>query len=41
MLSSRFAEGSHPIAPSERRVHDVVIEEADFITMYWLLKWVQ
>ncbi|KAF8332673.1 uncharacterized protein EI90DRAFT_3053969, partial [Cantharellus anzutake] len=40
MLSSRFAEGYHPSAPSERRVHDVVLEEADFVTIYWLLKWV-
>ena len=24
----------------ERKVHTVVVEEADFVTIYWLLKWV-
>ncbi|KAI0053648.1 hypothetical protein FA95DRAFT_1552153 [Auriscalpium vulgare] len=37
MLSSTFAEA----APSgERKVYTVVVEEADFVTIYWLLKWV-
>jgi len=37
MLSSAFAE----TAPSgERKVYTVVVEEADFVTIYWLLKWV-
>ena len=37
MLSSAFAEGAEP--PSgERRVYTVIVEEADFETMYWLLK---
>lgn len=38
MLSSMFSEGQHGISASERRIHDVVVEEADFVTMYWLLK---
>lgn len=38
MLSSAFAEGVEP--PSgERKVYTVVVEEADFETMYWLLKY--
>ncbi len=37
MLSSAFAE----TAPSgERKIYTVVVEEADFVTIYWLLKWV-
>lgn len=37
MLSSAFAEGAEP-SSGERRVYTVVVEEADFETMYWLLK---
>ncbi|KAI0322452.1 hypothetical protein OF83DRAFT_1049301 [Amylostereum chailletii] len=37
MLSSAFAETT----PSgERKVYTVVVEEADFVTIYWLLKWI-
>ncbi|CAE6449682.1 unnamed protein product [Rhizoctonia solani] len=27
-------------APGERKIHTVVVEEADFNTIYWMLKWV-
>lgn len=41
MLSSSFAESTHSNLPlGERRMFDVVVEEADFVTVYWLLKWV-
>lgn len=40
MLTSSFAESGHAnLPPGERQVHDIVIEEADFAAMYWLLKW--
>lgn len=38
MLRSSFAETS--AAPGERRTYTIVVEEADFVTVYWLLKWV-
>lgn len=37
MLSSAFAE---TVPSGERKIHTVVVEEADFVTIYWLLKWV-
>jgi hypothetical protein len=37
MLSSAFAE---TVPKGERKIHTVVVEEADFVTIYWLLKWV-
>jgi hypothetical protein len=37
MLSSAFAE---TVPCGDRKVHTVVVEEADFVTIYWLLKWV-
>jgi hypothetical protein len=37
MLSSAFSE---TVPCGERKVHTVVVEEADFVTIYWLLKWV-
>ena len=37
MLSSAFAE---TVPNGERKMHTVVVEEADFVTIYWLLKWV-
>ncbi len=37
MLSSAFSEGTQPAA-GERKIYTVVVEEADFETMYWLLK---
>lgn len=47
MLASAFAESttttySHPAeaAHPPRRIHDIIVTEADFITVYWLLKWV-
>ncbi|KAH9850752.1 hypothetical protein C2E23DRAFT_834054 [Lenzites betulinus] len=40
MLSSSFAENATTILPGERKVYTVVVEEADFATIYWLLKWV-
>ena len=38
MLSSAFVENTAP--PGERRIFTIVVEEADFVTIYWLLKWV-
>jgi len=38
MLSSSFAENSVPVN-GERKVYTVIVEEADFETMYWLLKY--
>ncbi|EIN10612.1 hypothetical protein PUNSTDRAFT_100257 [Punctularia strigosozonata HHB-11173 SS5] len=40
MLSSAFAETSQGIVPGERKVYTIVVEEADFNTIYWLLKWI-
>ena len=37
MFSSAFAE---TIPSGERKIHTIVVEEADFVTIYWLLKWV-
>lgn len=39
MFSSGFAENATP-APGERKIHTVVVEEADFNTIYWMLKWI-
>jgi hypothetical protein len=40
MLSSSFSENANSIRPGERKVYTVVLEEADFVTVYWLLKWI-
>lgn len=40
MLSSSFSENAGSIRPGERRLYTVVLEEADFVTVYWLLKWI-
>ena len=40
MLSSSFSENASSIRPGERKVYTVVLEEADFGTVYWLLKWI-
>jgi len=40
MLSSSFSENANSIRPGERRVYTIVLEEADFVTVYWLLKWI-
>ena len=40
MLSSSFAENTGALPPGERKVYTIVVEEADFVTIYWLLKWV-
>lgn len=37
MLSSSFSEN---MATSERKIYVITVEEADFVTIYWLLKWV-
>ena len=37
MLSSAFAE---TMPSGERKIHTIIVEEADFVTIYWLLKWV-
>ncbi|TFK55598.1 hypothetical protein OE88DRAFT_637560 [Heliocybe sulcata] len=38
MLTSSFSENAS--AAGERKVFTIVVEEADFVTIYWLLKWV-
>ena len=38
MLTSSFSENT-PVTIGERKVYTVVVEEADFETMYWLLKY--
>ncbi|KIP12799.1 hypothetical protein PHLGIDRAFT_113393 [Phlebiopsis gigantea 11061_1 CR5-6] len=38
MLNSSFSETS--ALPGERKTYTIVVEEADFATIYWLLKWV-
>ena len=38
MLSSSFAENS-AISAGERKLYTIVVEEADFDTIYWLLKY--
>ena len=40
MLSSSFSENTNSVRPGERKVYTVVLEEADFVTVYWLLKWI-
>jgi len=40
MLSSSFSENMNSVRPGERKVYTVVLEEADFVTVYWLLKWI-
>ena len=40
MLSSSFAENGSTLLHGERKVYTIVVEEADFVTIYWLLKWV-
>lgn len=39
MLNSSFAENATR-APGERKTYTIMVEEADFVTIYWLLKWV-
>ncbi|GAB1519148.1 hypothetical protein RhiTH_002214 [Rhizoctonia solani] len=39
MFSSGFSENATP-SPGERKIHTVVVEEADFSTIFWMLKWV-
>ena len=41
MLSSSFAENAvENKSPGDRKMYTIVVEEADFCTIYWLLKWV-
>ncbi|KAG8884903.1 hypothetical protein FRB98_002101 [Tulasnella sp. 332] len=40
MLSSAFAESHASQINDSRQVHDVIVSEADFVTIYWLLKWI-
>ncbi len=40
MLNSSFAENRSTLLLGERKVYTIVVEEADFVTIYWLLKWV-
>ncbi|KAI0089090.1 hypothetical protein BDY19DRAFT_993323 [Irpex rosettiformis] len=39
MLNSSFAENAAR-TPGDRKTYTVMVEEADFVTIYWLLKWV-
>jgi hypothetical protein len=40
MLASSFAENTSGLAPGERKLYTVVVEEAAYEEVYWLLKWV-
>ncbi|KAL6305831.1 hypothetical protein BKA93DRAFT_730440 [Sparassis latifolia] len=40
MFSSSFAEVPGIHYPGGRKIYTVTVEEADFVTIYWLLKWV-
>lgn len=40
MFGSSFLENNAPLYPGERKVYSVIVEEADFVTIYWLLKFV-
>jgi hypothetical protein len=40
MLASSFSENAPGLVPGERKIYTIVVEEADFETIYWLLKWV-
>ncbi|KAG8928310.1 hypothetical protein FRC02_007092 [Tulasnella sp. 418] len=46
MLTSSFLESSSITAYSSdpsippRKIHDIIVSEADFVTVYWLLKWI-
>ncbi|EJT97762.1 hypothetical protein DACRYDRAFT_18333 [Dacryopinax primogenitus] len=39
MLNSAFSEASY-ILSKERKIYKIVVEDADYISVYWLLKWV-
>ncbi|KZO96303.1 hypothetical protein CALVIDRAFT_564170 [Calocera viscosa TUFC12733] len=39
MLNSAFSEASYSLS-KERKIYTIVVEDADFISVYWLLKWV-
>lgn len=39
MLSSSFSENSAGASNGERKLYTIVVEEADFETIYWLLKY--
>ncbi|KAF7967261.1 hypothetical protein HWV62_35005 [Athelia sp. TMB] len=40
MLASSFSEAGPGSVSGERKVYNITVEEADFETIYWLLKWV-
>lgn len=40
MLASSFSENTSGLVPGDRKLHTIIVEEADFETVYWLLKWV-
>ncbi|OCH94348.1 hypothetical protein OBBRIDRAFT_723203 [Obba rivulosa] len=41
MLNSSFSENAaNMLMPGERKIYTVVVEEADFTTVYWMLKWI-
>lgn len=40
MLASSFSENAPGLVPGDRKIYVIIVEEADFETIYWLLKWV-
>lgn len=38
MLSSSFSENATATGPGDRKIYTITVEEADFETIYWLLK---
>jgi hypothetical protein len=40
MLASSFSENTHGLVSGERKLCTIIVEEADFETIYWLLKWI-
>lgn len=40
MIGSSFSENTHGLVQGERKIYTIIVEEADFETIYWLLKWI-
>jgi hypothetical protein len=39
MLASAFSENNPGLVQGDRKLYSIVVEEAEFETVYWLLKW--
>lgn len=39
MLASAFSENNPGLVQGDRKLYSIVVEEAEFETIYWLLKW--